>query len=467
MNAEAMTLASAEESSPIRSPRGLGAALLLPLFTASVAFAQNPPPTPPDTIPRAVVTPTQPTAAQQAAAALGRPASNEQIADAIRRSGLTEQQIRDRLRSAGYDPALADAYFATASRPGVQAPVMVEAAQTSEFTKALVNLGLLAVGDLAADDSLANPARRTAERRIARAGSTFGKDIFDRASTSFDPVTSGPVDAAYRLGLGDQLQLVLTGQVELAYQLEVRRDGTVIIPQVGQVPLAGLTLDAARAVLKSRMVKSYSGLANGDARLDLSVARLRSNSVFVIGEVESPGAYQVNALATVFHALARAGGPTDRGSFRAVELRRGGKIVESLDLYDYLLKGDARGDMRLEQGDVVYVGLNARAVTVKGAVRRERMFELRPGEGFSDLLRFAGGLLPVASIERVQIDRVLPAERRAPGIERVKVDVELNGSLDSLSRVILADGDIVQVFTVGELRHNVVTVFGQVYQPGE
>ena len=462
---------------------GLVLLLVFPCVSRA-AIAQNPPPPPPDTVP-VVVTPAQQTAAQRAAAALGRQVSNEQIAEAIRRSGLNERQIRDRLRSAGYDPSLADAYFAApapvAARAGVQARAAADAAQTSEFARALVTLGVLTFADSLRDgardglrDTLRDSVRLTMEvarepvpRREARAGSLFGKDIFDRASTSFDPVTAGPVDAAYRLGVGELLQLVVTGQVELAWQLEVRRDGTVIIPQVGQISIAGLTLDAARAVVKARMAKSYSGLESGEARLDLSLARLRSNAVFVIGEVESPGAYQVNSLATVFHALARAGGPTDHGSFREVEIRRGGKVMQRLDLYDYLLKGDASGDIRLEQGDVVFVPLSARAVTVQGAVRRPRLFELRAADGFGDLLRFAGGLLPAASVDRVQIDRVLPPERRTPGVERVKVDVDLKGNLESLARVSLLDGDIVKVFTVGDLRRNVVQLAGQVYQPGE
>src|ERR1019366_3775750 len=116
---------------------------------------------------------------------------------------------------------------------------------------------------------------------------------------------------------------------------------------------------------------------SGETRLDLSIAQLRSIAVFVIGEVEQPGALQVNALATVFHAIARAGGPTDRGSVREIEVRRGNKVIQRLDLYDYLLRGDATGDIRLEQGDVIYVPLNRRVVAVMGAVRRPRIFELR------------------------------------------------------------------------------------------
>jgi protein involved in polysaccharide export with SLBB domain len=435
----------------------LSAALAFPLS------AQNPPPAPP---PAPVVVPTAPTAAQQAAAGMGKSVSNEQIADAIKKSGMNQQQIQDRLKAAGYDPSLASPFFGgqQGGQPGVAAPT---GAQASSFAQALSSLGILTEDASNKPEPEQETEKANRESIGGGVGGVFGREIFSRASTAFDPITSGPVDPAYRLGVGDQVQLVVTGQVELAYQLELRRDGTVIIPQVGQISVAGLTLDGARTVLKTRMAQSYSGLSSGEARLDLSIARIRSNAVFVIGEVTNPGAIQVNALGTVFHALARAGGPSDRGSFRAIEVRRGGQVVRRLDLYDYLLKGDATNDIRTEQGDVIYVPLATRNVAVTGSVRRPRIFELKPGEGFKDLLNFAGGLLASASVERVQIDRVLPPERRAPGLERVKVDVQLKGDLDSLARVPLLDNDIVTVFAIGGTRRNVVSITGEVYQPGE
>ena len=428
--------------------------------------AQNPPPAPPVAPVTQVVTPSAPTAAQQAAAAMGKTVSNEKIADAIKQSGLSQQQIQDRLKAAGYDPGLANPFFAAqpGAAPGVAAPT---GEQANSFAQALSSLGILTADKSDKPEADQETEKANRERSGGGAGGGFGREIFSRASTAFDPITSGPVDPAYRLGIGDALQLVVTGEVELAYQLELRRDGTVIIPQVGQISLAGLTLDGARTVLKTRMAQSYSGLTSGEAHLDLSIARIRSNAVFVIGEVTNPGAIQVNALGTVFHALARAGGPSDRGSFRSIEVRRGGQVVRRLDLYDYLLKGDAANDIRTEQGDVIYVPLATRNIAVMGSVRRPRIFELKPGEGFKDLLYFAGGLLASASVERVQIDRVLPAERRAPGLERVKVDVQLKGDLDSLARVPLLDNDIVTVFAIGGTRRNIVSLTGEVYQPGE
>lgn len=426
------------------------------------ALAQTPPPTPPPTQPPVVGTPVQPTAAQQAAQqAAGRPVSNEQISNALRQSGLSQQEVQQQLRAAGYDPSLADPFFTAGGRGGGGGV----GAANNDFVQALQTLGILSTPTTT--ETPEEVSRQSPDGSSPRAGGIFGKDVFSRSATLFDPVTSGPVDPAYRLGIGDAIQIIVSGQVELAYLLELRRDGTIIIPQVGQVSLAGLTLDAARTALRERMGRSYSGLLTNEARLDLSIARIRSNAVFVIGEVESPGSYQVNALATVFHGIARAGGPTARGSFRDIEVRRANRVIQRLDLYDYLLKGDAAGDIRLEQGDVIYIPLNTRVVAITGHVRRPRVFELRSGEGFGDALQFAGGLLPTASVDRVQIDRILPPERRSPGVDRVKIDVKLGGSLDSLARIPLLDGDIVEVFAIGNLRRNTVTISGQVFQGGE
>ena len=438
--------------------RAFGLAIASFVFALPLA-AQNPPAAPPT----AVVVPAGQTPAQAAAAAMGRNVSNDQIAEAIRKSGLSREQLQKRLEAAGYDTSLASPFFAGGTTGGAAAG----AATTSNFAQALTQLGLLGGTEETAKTDSAVKALTEKPKLDLKRSDVFGRDVFTRANTAFDPITAGPVDPAYRLGVGDQVQLVVTGQVELAYLLELRRDGTVIIPQVGQISVAGLTLDGARTVLKTRMAQSYSGLNTGEARLDLSIGRIRSNAVFVIGEVEQPGALQVNALSTVFHAIARAGGPTERGSFRGIEVRRGGQVIRKLDLYDYLLKGDASNDIRTEQGDVIYVPLAQRNVAIMGAVRRPRIFELKGNEGFRDLLGFAGGLLAVASVERVQIDRILPADKRTPGVERVKVDVQLKGDLDSLARVPLLDGDIVTVFGIGDTRRNVVTLTGQVYQPGE
>lgn len=427
-------------------------AILAAVVLAPVASAQTP----------QVTVPTGSTAAQAVAAQrYGRTVSNQDIANAIQSSGMSQQDIRARLQQAGLDPNLADPFFA---QGGLGPSAGTEDAD-SNFVQALMAMGMLSAGA---------PAGPVPGSDVAGTGITatevpeviFGRGIFSRRTTLFDPVTSGPVDPSYRVGVGDQLQVVLTGDVETAYQLEVRRDGAVILPQVGRVTIAGLTLESARGLLKQRAARVYSGITTGKTALDLSLSQVRTNVVFVLGEVEAPGAYQVSALSTVFHAIARAGGPTSRGSFRRIEVRRGGAVLRTVDIYPYLLTGDGSDDVRTEQGDIIFVPLATRNIEVKGAVRRPGVFELKPGEGFPALLAFSGGLSSNASTDRLLIDRVLPPAERTPGHERTVVDVKLAGHLETLDTVTLVDGDLVTAYDVVELRRNSIIVSGEVFQPG-
>src|SRR5213076_2481453 len=222
----------------------------------------------------------------------------------------------------------------------------------------------------------------------------FGVDVFRRTTTQFLPLLAGPVPADYKLGPGDNLVLILTGDVELAYSLPVTREGFLVIPQVGQVHVANLTLDQLRDLLYSRLGRVYSGVrrgANATTRFDVSVANVRANQVYVVGEVAQPGAYQLSALGTVFTALYAAGGVTERAKLRGVEVRRFGKVVATLDLYDYLLHGDTKSDIRLETGDVVFVAVHGTRVDLTGAVRRPATYELKAGETLADLIGAAGG----------------------------------------------------------------------------
>jgi len=182
--------------------------------------------------------------------------------------------------------------------------------------------------------------------------------------------------------------------------------------------------------------------------------------------VESPGAYQLSSVATVFNALHRAGGPTVEGSFRDVRVRRAGEVAARVDLYDYLVSGDASRDVRLNQGDIVFVPPAGARVTLRGRVRRPAVYELRGAEGMADLLRFAGGLQPDASAERVQIDRILPPEERAPGRERVFLDVSLDSVRAGVADVSLREGDRVAVLDISEERWNRVSIRGDVHRPG-
>ena len=199
---------------------------------------------------------------------------------------------------------------------------------------------------------------------LAAGNYVFGVDVFRRSRTQFLPLLAGPVPPDYTLGPGDELVLILTGDVEVAYTLPVTREGFILIPQVGQVFVNNLTFDQLRDLLYTRLGKVYSGIRrtpDATARFSVSVANVRANQVYLIGEVVQPGAHQISGLGTVLTGLYAAGGVTALANLRHIEVRRLGKVVNTFDLYDYLLRGDDRSDIRLETGDVVFVPVHGRA----------------------------------------------------------------------------------------------------------
>ena len=347
-----------------------------------------------------------------------------------------------------------------------------------EFLEALGALGILELGvDYFVPDSLTLDSLALAADSLEALPdsvlSVFGLDVFRRRSTQFAPVLTGPVGDDYRLGPGDQLILVLTGDVELAYiNLGVSRQGSVIIPDVGRLFVNGQTLEQLRGALFRRLSEVYSGIREGGGAttfFDVSLGRLRASQVFVIGDVQSPGSYTVSSVSTVLAALHAAGGPTDRGSFRRVTVRRNGQEERQVDLYDYLLRGDASDDIRLEHGDVVFVPPTGGQVAVRGELRRPAIYEVLKGEGLRDVIGFSGGVLPTAHMRSVRIERLLPFAERSPGTDRVIVTVDAGSLVDDLADtpdVELLAGDEIFFPPTTEEQRNRVAVAGAVHFPG-
>ncbi|HUH13044.1 MAG TPA: SLBB domain-containing protein, partial [Longimicrobiales bacterium] len=448
--------------------------------------------------PAAAQVPDSVRARQEAERRLGRDVSQEEILDRLRRSGMTRAQVRAQLQRMGYDPTLADRYFDLLERD-IQAP---PGYADDDFVAALRRIGVmgrdttrtgLQLPDSILRDSVAMDSLRrqlpdslrwllgmdsVPADTLEELGDTlprdslpiFGKSVFERRTTQFEPVLAGPVDAGYRLGPGDEIQLILSGGVEAAYPLVVSRQGFVVIPDVGQVQVAGLTLGQLEDQLYQRLNQVYSGVGRGagaTTRFALSMGELRTNQVFVLGDVERPGSYQVSAAATAFHALHRAGGPAANGSFRRIEVRRGVDVVRRVDLYGYLLAGDARDDVRLENGDIVFVPPVGGQVRVEGSVKRPAIYELLAPDELRDVLAYAGGPRAEASLRSVKIDRVLPPIERRGGVERVILDVDVVALLEVEGPGIpLRAGDRVQLFEVSDERRHRVTVAGQVRKPG-
>jgi hypothetical protein len=223
----------------------------------------------------------------------------ELVRERIQQSGLTADEIRSRLRQAGYPANMLDAYLADGELDASSARV------TEDMLAALEMLGVPVV---AAEGLEEVPRAIGMQLTPQRADGTlelplFGLDVFQSRGAQFQPLLSGPVPPNYRLGPGDVLVLVVTGDVELIHELAVTREGFVVIPQVGQLFVNNLTMDELDALLRRRLGQSYSGIRTGSTRFDVTVARLRTNQVYVVGEVVQPSAYQLASVATVLNGL--------------------------------------------------------------------------------------------------------------------------------------------------------------------
>jgi len=364
----------------------------------------------------------------QAKQLLQNPALVDQLRQRLQASGLSAEQIRARLAASGYPPDLLDAYLGPTQ---TGQPTPTPGAQELEAAQAL-GLGVIGLPpeSLRVDTGMVKVREALHAESLATGNYVFGVDVFRRTTTQFLPTLAGPVPPDYKLGPGDHLVLILTGDVETAYTVQVTREGFMLVPQVGQIFVANLTLSQLRDVLYTRLSHVYSGIRRGDnatTRFDISVASVRVNQVYVVGEVRQPGAYQISALGTVLTALYAAGGATNRANLRRVEVRRQDKTASTVDLYDYLLRGDKRSDVRLETGDVVFVPLHGTRVQVTGAVLRPAIYELRDGETLADVLGSAGGFRSDAQLRRLSVYRILPVTERGPGpIPRAVLDIPLN-----------------------------------------
>ena len=302
----------------------------------------------------------------------------------------------------------------------------------------------------------------------------FGFEIFRWSPTTFEPLSYGPVDAEYPLGPGDELVLTLWGDNQLSLTLPVNREGVLTLPDVGQVSVQGLTLEEARARIRGTLAHAYSGLRpagqHSTTSMSLSLGRLRTIQVFLLGQVVRPGSYTLSSVSRVLNALYAAGGPSRDGSLRDVRIMRGGREAARVDLYDVILGGDASRVARLQNGDVLFVPAARRRAEVRGPVRRPGLYELCEGEQLSALLRIAGGPLPEAERSHAQIDRVTPPAWRdsLPGQGRVAIDVRLQDVLaDSTRDVPVDDDDVLTLFSVSARRANVVEIGGRgIARPG-
>ncbi len=286
----------------------------------------------------------------------------------------------------------------------------------------------------------------------------FGYDFFRNSLQLTSAIDAMPVGANYILGPGDVVNLTAWGAVNLRQELTVDRNGELMIPKVGPVRVWGLPFDKAKTAVEEAMNRYFRNY-----EMSLTLGKLRTIQVYVVGEVEAPGNYPVSSLATVINALAVAGGPSSNGSLRGVRVTRAGQAVASVDLYDMLLSGDRNKDVQLQNGDTVFVPVIGPVVAVAGEVRRPAIYEMNGRTTIPDVLKMAGGVAASGSLGRVQIERL---ENNSG---RIVLDfVPKAGTLEAeLGNVEIRDRDMVKVFPVQAAVRQVVMAKGNVQQAGE
>jgi protein involved in polysaccharide export with SLBB domain len=281
----------------------------------------------------------------------------------------------------------------------------------------------------------------------------FGYDLFDDdVPSTFAPATDIPVPVDYVIGPGDTIYVQLFGNTNAEYPLTVNRDGTITFPEIGPVTVAGLQFTELRDAIDQRVREQMIGV-----RANTTLGQLRSIRVFVLGDVARPGPFTVSGLATMTNALFASGGVKEIGSLRRIALLRDGNTVTTLDLYDLLLRGDTRGDARLQPGDVIFVPPIGATVAVDGEVRRPAIYEIRNEQSVSELVTLAGGLNAMANRNAAKLERIVPGR----GIAVTDIDLAAVGGREPVR-----DGDVLRVLPNLEQLENSVRLVGNVQRPG-
>jgi protein involved in polysaccharide export with SLBB domain len=281
----------------------------------------------------------------------------------------------------------------------------------------------------------------------------YGYSLFATKVSTFAPVNDIPVSANYVVGPGDELKLLMWGRINQSFDLEVARDGTVAIPEIGPLQVAGLTFAQVKHLIEAR-----AGQITG-VQVEVTMGQLRSIQVFVIGEVNQPGPYTVSSLSHVSNALVACGGITKIGSLRKVQLRRGNQLIRVIDLYDVLMRGNTAADEQLEPNDVIFVPVIGSVVGVAGDVKRPAIYELSGSSlRLEKVIGLAGGISAFGYSRRIQVERIESHQRRSV------LDIDLSELRSEKFEVL--DGDLVKVYPVLPRMNGIVTVKGNVNRPG-
>ncbi|GCB34568.1 SLBB domain-containing protein [Bacteroides faecalis] len=293
---------------------------------------------------------------------------------------------------------------------------------------------------------------------LVREDQVFGRNIFNTKNLTFEPSSNLATPPNYRLGPGDEVIIDIWGASQNTIRQQISPDGTINIQKIGPVYLSGLTVSEANDYLKKSLNKIYNGLNNAtdpSSDIRLTLGNIRTIQINVMGEVVQPGTYALSSFSTVFHALYRAGGVSDIGSLRNVQLVRNGKKLATIDVYEFIMKGNAQDDIRLQEGDVVIVPAYDVLVKISGKVKRPMRFEMKKDEPLSTLIKYAGGFEADAFTRSLRVVRQNGQEYEVNTVKDIDYSVYQ-----------MRNGDVVTAEAILNRFTNKLEIRGAVYRPG-
>ena len=293
---------------------------------------------------------------------------------------------------------------------------------------------------------------------LARSNQVFGRNIFNTRNLTFEPSVNIATPLNYRLGPGDEVIIDIWGASQNTIRQQISPDGTINIQKIGPVNLNGLTISEANDYLKKTLNKIYNGLNNTNdptSDIRLTLGSIRTIQINVMGEVVQPGTYSLSSFSTVFHALYRAGGVSDIGSLRNVQLVRNGKNIATIDVYQFIRKGHIQDDIRLQEGDVVIVPAYDVLVKIDGKVKRPMRFEMKKDENLSTLISYAGGFDADAYTRSLRVVRQNGQEYEVNTVKDLDYSVYK-----------MRNGDVVTAEAILNRFTNKLEIRGAVYRPG-
>jgi len=283
----------------------------------------------------------------------------------------------------------------------------------------------------------------------------FGTRMFRKSKMSFEPNINLPTPMNYSIGGGDELLIDISGLHDVNFKVKVTPEGKVRIPNAGLIQVGGMTVERAIRELKSELSKYYSGIGNGQTKVDLAIGNIRTIRVNVAGEAAFPGTYSLPSLATAFNGLVVCGGPGEIGSMRDIRVIRNSQVIATLDFYEFLMQGSLKNNVVLQDNDVLLIAPNNSKIIIDGAIKRRAIYESKPGESLEDLIGYGGGFREDANRSIVNVYRYEGSVRKV---------LDIPASL--LSSTLIKPGDSVYIAPVMNFYDNVVFLTGAVRRPG-